>query len=1681
MRTSPVHYIAPSAISITPNANESHNDLAVYVARNTKIKVYAPKAGIDTIDSNYQEWSLNGRNRRLLDSEKPYTIFARLSKTDKSDGYLVFAPKTLREGEWIDKYSSVTLNGLSVLYQNNGFDVIVDDMSYWYIRLGDVSLPAESQRTVTFDTGILGTDQYNEEWELKPDSLPLRVELGCTIDDEDAGPTPYVGWGKSVVLNASLVEGWINTEIERFDHWVIERATNDPAADAAWNHPDGEESYRGLSDGSITLSHARGYGDDFNGAVAAVFKVTAWGTDDSSDSSSSDGLVPIAWASITILAETLEKYELALSTNIVSFDPRSSEYTPAAGVSVRIRATDQRGETFELTKGQFDNANLAVQYAAVDSTTWNTLAYEGSSGATAVATIPLSAFSQQQSLNVRLVRLIDTNPESEEDEPVAAELMRTTIAFVRDGEDSKEREWIYRLNSSAGYNDTTPNRDKEFQDDDFVPIGWTDDPVGVSNAGDIEYASWRDYDAANGTWGAFHEPRIWSRNGDDGIVYDIVPSVSVINADAAGVVRSEGIIVRAYRTEGETRSANLLPEGDSSSLDDSSSDEDAYYAEYSVDGGAWHQCDMFLYPDSSDSSDSSDNSEWEYGIARSVVETATESIGLRLKHSSDPNAILKEIPPIRVVMDGEDAYTVQANPPTISFDCDQFGHSTDINIKEVAVSMFRGTKPATFTLAVASALHCAAWVSGTTLRISTGRAWQNGNNIYYTDSPHPVTGNAVYDISGTVKGTVTYVESSYAYIYINDVAERYMGLANLSYHSLADDGQVVVNVTSTDGVVRQLIIPVTGNKSGADGRPGSAGPMLYPAGQWEAKNYTANGDSRPYVLYEDGKYYYLSADAATPTDIPGPSSEVWTEMTQVDVVYAKFGIMDYGNMASAVFCGDWMYSEYGRLYSSASDYYLVDGISHSTNAGHWKYDEAYTYGGESAVPFAWFDPNYPMGGAANKFAPNWAVNLKTGQMYISSGKTMDQVAQELSQAALNANTAISNAAAAQSSADAAGAAAQTAQTAANNAQSSADQANTTANATATTVANLSTGNQNLLRNSGFTGDYLPEDSATSIEVNDGTFLFSNPFDHWTSTNATAVSSVESITGMAVVLTNGSLQQTLETSLVANENYIFSFKAKGTSISFYIGSYSNTQILTNTTTRYTFKFVAQSASTAFAITSSTCTVMELQLIQGTVPNTDWINSPLDNDKTLAYFQNLTYLTNAIVNGSTSVLGGLILSNQIRVGNYRNGLMVQETGGIASQSSYTFEESGGTSGLYSGSNSPFLWGGGTMEKAFYTIAKYDENPQYEPSASELANLMAKFVVTHGGRAILNDVILRGYVYALGGVFRGNVYANGGIFNNIDSPNGNFKIDAAGNMSVQDAKISGNMYAPLFVINNANYEQCTYASSDPYNTYRNINLDVTGLNIQIDAEVFGNTLGISLPNDEKYNGAIVRISNNTRNRIPLFNSVVKANRATGTLRTSNNESLRTYIESGTYVTMQCECFSAKTVCMGYSYLEFTKGSQMQKIADVQVGDELRIVGGIVYGDDGYKVCGGTSASPNNEVFWNTTQSQDVDYRVSGFSTNYSVKSSPACTAIYGNLDYDDTKAAVYVYKLNTQAFYGWKNTNEHSYEEKYDNPQNVRFYSVNHGASVGSNPYIDENGILRFENWTRQATNGTVYQNG
>ena len=930
-RTSIIHYIEPSSVSIVPNANGLVNDLAVYAAEGARIKVYSPRAGIGLVDDDYQEWSLTGRNRRLADDGNPFvpfTIYARLTRRNKNYGYIVFAPQKYVGGEWLDKYPSVTADGYTSAYYGE------DDTSYYYIRLGEVSAPVNNLRDVDFDTGILGTDNYNNNWALNPDSMPLRIEVNCTVNGEEAGPTPYVYWEQTLVLTAMLTEGWTGTNIQRFDHWEIRRDTGNTEADNRWNAGAGAVGFQ--STGVINLMHGRGGAggvrDDFNGVVNATFTIIAMGfpegsSDSSSSSSSSSGeeLVVLDFTSINIMAETWEKYELALSSSIVSYNPQTDAYSPDDGVTFNIRATDQRGKTSLLTYGQVGGAGLVVEYAAVDSSSWTAVSVSGS--AVAVGKIAKEVFYQQQSINVRLRNAVPT------------ELHRATIAFLRDGEDSKEREWIFLRSAEPitfgdsgshirpalivnGEVNPPPNRAANGNTpydntlDEWVPQGWWDEQQGVDEEHPYEYGAYRDFlhdegssdssssddGSAHGHWGAFSEPRLWNHYGATAVVYEIIPNVSVITADDEGNVTTGEIIVAAYKTVGNERSEDILYNNGAGG--------EWYVAQYSIDGGAWTDCTV--------SPIIGTQNEYKVYIPAAVVRTVMASLGLRLTNNDgEVLAVCSDLP---VVNNGADAYAVAANPASVSFNCNAAGICTETGAKTVELNMYKGANPKLFTASIVSTSHCAAALNGTNLQIQG------------------VTSDGPYDLS--------------------------------------QGGRVTVLMTNGT-VTRSLTIPVSGNRQG----PGGAGTMLYPAGAWTARAYSANGDARPYVLYEpDGRYYYLSADSAAATDVPGTSGK-WTLMTQVDVIYAKFGIMDYGKMASAIFCGDWMYSEYGKLYTSASNYYIVDAVAHSSDATHWKYDEPYTVGNNSAAPFGWFDPAYPQGGSANTFAPVWAVNLLTGKSY----------------------------------------------------------------------------------------------------------------------------------------------------------------------------------------------------------------------------------------------------------------------------------------------------------------------------------------------------------------------------------------------------------------------------------------------------------------------------------------------------------------------------------------------------------------------------------------------------------------------------------------------------------------------------------------------------------------------------
>lgn len=305
------------------------------------------------------------------------------------------------------------------------------------------------------------------------------------------------------------------------------------------------------------------------------------------------------------------------------------------------------------------------------------------------------------------------------------------------------------------------------------------------------------------------------------------------------------------------------------------------------------------------------------------------------------------------------------------------------------------------------------------------------------------------------------------------------------------------------------------------------------------------------------------------------------------------------------------------------------------------------------------------------------------------------------------------------------------------------------------IDNAAVGSVNLLRNSGFTGDYESETLSSDTQLSADTELYSKQLKYWT---GVATVSADSAAGSRYSAAIGSLSQSV--SLIKGESYVISYKAKGTSVSVSCGDFSTTQPLTSGYQRYTFKFAFN--GTGIFMLSGTATICDLQLERGTIA-TDWKPSILDNDKATAGFQSINYIASAIKDGSVDILGGLILANMIQLGNYKDGKMQKVTAGV--------------SGIYNDDDDVAFWAGGKLEQAILTVMRFRNDPNYQPTDAEWAN-MANFVATHGG-----DVFLRGYIYALGGYFRGKIeIANGKILLNEDGSgqlaNGNIKWDADGN---------------------------------------------------------------------------------------------------------------------------------------------------------------------------------------------------------------------------------------------------------------------------------------------------------------
>lgn len=274
---------------------------------------------------------------------------------------------------------------------------------------------------------------------------------------------------------------------------------------------------------------------------------------------------------------------------------------------------------------------------------------------------------------------------------------------------------------------------------------------------------------------------------------------------------------------------------------------------------------------------------------------------------------------------------------------------------------------------------------------------------------------------------------------------------------------------------------------------------------------------------------------------------------------------------------------------------------------------------------------------------------------------------------------------------------------------------------------VNVGGDNILRNSSFAGNYESIEMG-NLSVASESMLYSPNIEFWDGEDIVVIEEPLSKSGYAV---NFSILKQ-KVTLIEGDNYVATFCAKADSdITVECGIIKNLVPATNDYEKKTVNFIADGKNAFFVVSGVNCTIYDIKLERGTIA-TDWNPSILDNDKIADEFKHLQYISQAMKDGNTDIIGGLILSSLLQVGKYKDNVLESVTAGV--------------NGGWYDDNSVAFWAGGTLEQAITTVSKFisGETPTEEDWVT-----MAKFVATHGG-----DIFMRGYVNALGVLLRGKL---------------------------------------------------------------------------------------------------------------------------------------------------------------------------------------------------------------------------------------------------------------------------------------------------------------------------------------
>lgn len=513
--------------------------------------------------------------------------------------------------------------------------------------------------------------------------------------------------------------------------------------------------------------------------------------------------------------------------------------------------------------------------------------------------------------------------------------VRITGETGQAGVDGLSIEFIYKLVQDEEVVVSKPDSQNT---DGYIPSGWTNHPSGISSTNRVEYATQRT--KKDGTWTEWIEPFIWSRWGENGL-------------DGDGI---EYIYVRTNANKKPTRPTT------SEQVDD-------YTPPKNVNDT---QCEGDWLDDAKGVV--SETWRWEWCCSRKSkngVWGAFSEPALWAAYGEDGDSIEMRFRRSTSSSTAPSCDRSSRNPSGWTIDVPASGG-------DFVWQIFARINRYDELIGEWSAPICVTGERGP--QGETGPSGQRGPTgpqgisgipgvdleLRYslgTETSHDATWNSTVKTTldptsygWTLTAPSTTEQKPKVWFIQARIGHRSTSSTQLQYDNFLEDGEW------TD--------PQLMGADGATGAKGDKGQIIYPMGVFKSDvSYSSDEYKTPYVYDPtDGNYYFMNWISSgwtgdnQPENINTPSKSYavnqgsfWMLMEGYDAIFANVGVIANGLIGSAVFNGDYMFSQQGIDSSGAPS-------THYEN----------------------FNTDDPMN-ESNEFRPNICIDMNTGEVWFAHG------------------------------------------------------------------------------------------------------------------------------------------------------------------------------------------------------------------------------------------------------------------------------------------------------------------------------------------------------------------------------------------------------------------------------------------------------------------------------------------------------------------------------------------------------------------------------------------------------------------------------------------------------------------------------------------------------------------------